>query len=148
MYKRQLYFYDTTCSKTVGFPQSRIRIVVLLDHRVICELLNSHCRFANHTAMIQYSPAFLQAARVKAVTFDPPLIADDIWMNICHRTKRGCCSGVNERARRRRFKPALPSIIMGNVQSLRNKPDELETCVRYLHEFREASLLCLTDVVQ
>ena len=34
---------------------------------------------------------------------------------------------------------------MGNVQSLRNKPDELEACVRYLHEFREASLLCLTE---
>lgn len=34
---------------------------------------------------------------------------------------------------------------MGNVQSLRNKPDELETCVRYLHEFRGASLLCLTE---
>ena len=34
---------------------------------------------------------------------------------------------------------------MGNVQSLRNKPDELETRVRFLHEFREASLLCLTE---
>ena len=63
-------------------------------------------------------------------------------MNIRCRTKRGRRSGVNERARRRRFKPALPSIIMGNVQSLRNKPDEL---VRYLHEFREANLLCLTE---
>ena len=39
----------------------------------------------------------------------------------------------------------LPSIIMGNVQSLRNKPDAPETCVRYLHKFREASLLCLTE---
>ena len=76
------------------------------------------------------------------MTFDPPLIADDVWMNIRCRTKRGRRSGVNERARRRRFKPALPIIIMGNVQSLRNKPDEL---VRYLHEFREASLLCLTE---
>ena len=95
--------------------------------------------------MIQYSRAFLQAARVKAVTFDPPLIADDVWMNVRRRTNRGRRSGVNERARRRRFKPALPSIIMRNVQSLRNKPDELETWVRYLHEFREASLLCLTE---
>ena len=68
--------------------------------------------------MIQYSRAFLQAARVKAVTFDPPLIADDVWMNIHRQTKRGRRSGVNERA----------SIIMGNVQSLRNKPDKLEMC--------------------
>ena len=68
------------------------------------------------------------------------------WMNIRRRTKRGRRSGVNERARRRRLKPALPSIIMGNVQSLRNKPDELETCVRYLYKFREASLLCLTKM--
>lgn len=118
---------------------------MLLDRRSICELLNIQCRFASHTVMIQYSRAFLQAARVKAVTFDPPLIADDVWMNIRRRTKWDRRSGVNERARRRRFKPALPSIIMGNVQSLRNKPDELETCVRFLHEFREASLLCLTE---
>ena len=66
-------------------------------------------------------------------------------MNSRRRTKRGRRRGVIGRRRRRRFKPAPPSIIMGNVQSLRNKPDELETCVRFLHEFREASLLCLTE---
>ena len=31
------------------------------------------------------------------------------------------------------------------MSSLRNKPDELDTCVWYLHEFREASLLCLIE---
>ena len=95
--------------------------------------------------MIQYSHAFLQAAQVKAVTFDLPRIADDFWMNIRHQMKRDHRSGVNEQARWRHFKPVLPSIIMGNVQSLKNKPDELETCVRYLHELRETSLLCLTE---
>jgi hypothetical protein len=52
---------------------------------------------------------------------------------------------VKERARRRRYKPCLPTIIFGNAQSLRNKPDELEASVRFLHEFREASLLCFSE---
>ena len=34
---------------------------------------------------------------------------------------------------------------MGNVQSIRNKTDELEACTRYMHEFREANVICLSE---
>ena len=38
----KLYFSGTIWSKTIGFPQSRIGIVVLLDHRLMCELCKSY----------------------------------------------------------------------------------------------------------
>lgn len=38
---------------------------------------------------------------------------------------RGCRAGAKVKARRRRYKPCLPSILMGNVNSLLNKCDEL-----------------------
>jgi hypothetical protein len=59
--------------------------------------------------------------------------------------KRGRRGGIREKTRRRIFKLAMPSIILGNAQSLRNKTDELEACVRYLREYREANLVCLSE---
>ena len=50
-----------------------------------------------------------------------------------------------ETARRRRYQLPLPSIVMGHVQSIRNKTDELEACTRYMHEFREANVICLSE---
>ncbi|KAI3369831.1 hypothetical protein L3Q82_024408, partial [Scortum barcoo] len=40
------------------------------------------------------------------------------------RRRRGRRAGVERRARRRRYRPVLPSIIMGNVRSLPNKMDK------------------------
>ena len=48
------------------------------------------------------------------------------------------------RARRRRYSLPLPSVVFGNVQSVRNKETELAACVKFLHEYREANLICLT----
>ncbi|TWW65035.1 hypothetical protein D4764_22G0006820 [Takifugu flavidus] len=61
------------------------------------------------------------------------------------RTKRGCRAGVERRARRRRYRPVLPSIIMGNVRSLPNKMDELAALTRHQREYRESSLLLFTE---
>ena len=44
---------------------------------------------------------------------------------------------------KRRQKPCLPSLIVGNVRSLVNKADELTTPVRSQREYRECSLMCL-----
>ena len=41
------------------------------------------------------------------------------------RRKRGKAGGVRKRMRTRKYKPYLPSVIMGNVQSLNSKIDEL-----------------------
>lgn len=62
-------------------------------------------------------------------------------------TRRGLKKGgVRARLKRETHKQrALPSIILANVRSLRNKLDELQACVNHLHEFRTASVLAFTE---
>ncbi|XP_051814888.1 uncharacterized protein LOC127537121 [Acanthochromis polyacanthus] len=57
----------------------------------------------------------------------------------------GCRAGAKVKARKWRYKPFLPSVIMGNVNSLPNKSDELETLVKTDKTYRECSLLCFTE---
>lgn len=61
------------------------------------------------------------------------------------RRYRGCRAGAGLKARKWRYKPFLPSIIMGNVNSLTNKSDELETLVKTQKVYRECSLMCFTE---
>ncbi|KAI3360249.1 hypothetical protein L3Q82_014566 [Scortum barcoo] len=61
------------------------------------------------------------------------------------RRRRGRRAGVERRARRRCYRPVLPSIIMGNVRSLPNKMDELVALTRHQRENRECSLLLFTE---
>lgn len=58
---------------------------------------------------------------------------------------RGCCAGSKLKAKKRRFKPAVPAIMMGNVNSYHNKCDELLALVKHHRSFRESSLICLTE---
>ncbi|KAK1882818.1 Protein-lysine N-methyltransferase EFM5 [Dissostichus eleginoides] len=51
----------------------------------------------------------------------------------------------NRENKMRRFKPYLPSVIMGNVRSLTNKTDELAALVKTQREYQESSLLCFTE---
>ena len=64
------------------------------------------------------------------------------------RIYRGCKAGAKLKARladnRRRFKPSIPSITMGNVNALPNKIDEL-TALTNQRIYRESSLLIFTD---
>ena len=59
--------------------------------------------------------------------------------------KRGKRGGIRLRLRRRKFKLPLPSIVLGNAQSLGNKCDELSACCKYLNEFRNANLICFSE---
>jgi len=54
---------------------------------------------------------------------------------------------VRQRIRRlqRKNRIPLPSIMMANVQSLRNKTDELQANVLHLREFRDACVLAFTE---
>jgi ribosome assembly protein 1 len=64
------------------------------------------------------------------------------------RHRRGTRAGTKARLRRethRRFKPCLPSIVMGNVRSLANKTDELTALASGQCVYRECSLLCFTE---
>ncbi|CAI5677546.1 unnamed protein product [Oreochromis niloticus] len=61
--------------------------------------------------------------------------------------KRGKKGDVRQRVRklRRKNRVPLPSMILANVQSLRNKTDELQGNVLHLREYREACLMALTE---
>ena len=48
-------------------------------------------------------------------------------------------------AKRWKYKPSVPSVIMGNVNCLTNKTVELAALVRTDRTFRERSLLCLSE---
>ena len=56
--------------------------------------------------------------------------------------KRG---GVRQRVRRRGHRPPLPTITLANVRSIKNKLDELRVNIRYDHEYRNSSIICLTE---
>ena len=58
--------------------------------------------------------------------------------------KLGNKGGVRTRARNRKGRPPLPSILLCNSRSLGNKFDGVTVSVKFLHEFQEACLLCFT----
>jgi len=90
---------------------------------------------------IVYSRAQLIAlCRPKLPPGERPVIPLEL-----RRRARGCRSGVKRRAKTRRYKPSVPSIITGNVRSLANKTDELGALVMSERIFRESSLLCFTE---
>ena len=80
----------------------------------------------------------------RTVTLDFSFLHDP---QLCHLRvrKRGKRGGVRLRMRRRKFKLPLPSIVLGNAQSLGNKCDELSACCQHMHEFRDASLICFSE---
>ena len=60
--------------------------------------------------------------------------------------KRGKRAGLRLRLRKQPLsRTPLPSIILSNARSLRNKVDELQANVRFQHEFRDACLLAITE---
>uniref|UniRef100_A0A3B1JI52 Reverse transcriptase domain-containing protein n=1 Tax=Astyanax mexicanus TaxID=7994 RepID=A0A3B1JI52_ASTMX len=65
------------------------------------------------------------------------------------RPYRGCRAGTKLKAKRMekrwRFKPSVPSVVMGNVNALTNKTDELATLVSNQRLYRECSILCFTE---
>ena len=58
--------------------------------------------------------------------------------------KRCRKGGVRRRNSKRGCRPVLPSVIMGNVQSISNKMEELYACLR-LRVFRNCSMMCFTE---
>lgn len=61
---------------------------------------------------------------------------------------RGRRGGVRQRLKRLSGKqrhPPLPSIMLANVRSLRNKLDELQANTKYQWAYKEANLICITE---
>lgn len=66
------------------------------------------------------------------------------------RKYRGCRAGASVKtgstnSKRRRYKPSVPSILMGNVNALQNKVDELAGLMKTQKFYRESSLIVLTE---
>ena len=60
--------------------------------------------------------------------------------------KLGRRGGVRQRLRRQQLRRIpLPSIILPNVQSLRNKIDELQASAKFLSEYRHYCIISLTE---
>ena len=58
--------------------------------------------------------------------------------------KRGRRGGIRQRLRRRGNRPPLPSMILSNARSLRNKMDELRLLTRGCFEYRESCIMLFT----
>lgn len=59
--------------------------------------------------------------------------------------KRGKRGGVRLRLRNRGDRPPLPSVILSNVRSLKNKIEELRVITRTWHEYRESCFMVFTE---
>ncbi|KAK7907136.1 hypothetical protein WMY93_015748 [Mugilogobius chulae] len=59
--------------------------------------------------------------------------------------RRGRRGGVRQRLRRRGSRPPLPSVILCNVRSLKNKIEELRLLTGTCFEYRESCLLTVTE---
>ena len=92
---------------------------------------------------ILYTSAELHSYRGQPLCNIARLSNSDIPKEI-RRRKRGRPGGVRRRMRARNYKPYLPSVIVGFVQSLNSKIDELYVNTKYLHDFRTASLMSFT----
>lgn len=92
------------------------------------------------------------------VPANDPLIRDLDWVRDYvrqdqdgnkHRFKpkrrRGRRAGVRVRLRKRGDRPPLPTIVFGNVRSVRNKIDELAANCRFNSEYKNSSVIGLTE---
>ena len=69
-----------------------------------------------------------------------PEIPKEFW-----RRRWGCRTGAKLKAKRRKHKPSVPAILMGNVRSLANKTDKLVVLVKTQREYRESSVICFME---
>ncbi|CAM4427607.1 unnamed protein product [Leuciscus chuanchicus] len=64
---------------------------------------------------------------------------------LLYKTRRGCRAGKKLREKKRRFRPAVPSVTMGNLRSISNKTDELSALTRYQREYKDSCLLIFSE---
>lgn len=104
---------------------------------------------------IRYDREFLLLLR-NSVSVECPTAVDKIpnYLKINEKgakahTKRkcGCRAGLCRRLKRLKEKNKLylPTTLLINVQSLQAKMDELSANMRYLHEYRNSSVLAITE---
>ncbi|KAK7483337.1 hypothetical protein BaRGS_00025397 [Batillaria attramentaria] len=121
--------------------RARTSVVCVFWMVLLCVTSANHRLHPTDSTPIQYNMAELYRLRTLSTTARPVL---DLPSEMKPR-KRGRRGGARQRNKRRKCKPYLPTIIMGNVQSLSNKIDELSATVSFREEFRTCSLLCFSE---
>lgn len=74
-----------------------------------------------------------------------PSALPTIPTEIRKKTKRGKKAGIRCRMRKRKTNPFMPPITFGNCRALKEKIDYLRLNCRFLHQYREASCIALTE---
>jgi len=108
-----------------------------------------------HISFYIYFLTMCTATSRAVYTRDELLVLSRIGRGIKHpiptalrKLYRGCRAGAKLKAkrhnRRRRYKPLLPSVIMGKANLLPNKCDEREALVRNQRLYKQSSLIWLT----
>ena len=92
------------------------------------------------TRLVYHRDQLIMLSKLKIISEISPQIPMEL-----KRKRRGCRAGVRQREKRWRFKPFLPTVVMGNVRSLANKIDELRVLTRSQKEYRECSIMCFTE---
>ena len=88
------------------------------------------------TRVVYHRDQLLMLSKVKIISEITSQIPKEL-----KRKRRGCRAGVRQREKRWRFKPFLPTVVMGNVRSLANKMDELQVLARSQKEYRQCSIM-------
>lgn len=132
---------------------------LILLFTVFVSVLQLGLLAASKPSKIQYSRDYLLIFE-KPVIGGPPadLVLPDLEEFVGHKKgdhfraqkrkprKRGRRGGVRERMRRQHLsRIPLPSIILSNACSLRNKTEELQALVRHQHAFRDACILAFSE---
>ena len=126
-------------------------------------LWESHCGATTTTTpwapdgngIIQYSQEYLLSLQYRnSSTYQAGILSDPGRLDNQSRDlrgkttrKRGRKGGLRQRLKRLTGKgvcPPLPSIMLANVRSLRNKLHELQANCKLQWAYREASLICIT----
>lgn len=93
-----------------------------------------------HEGIVYTCDQLIVLAKPTLLTREGPSISEELRRRHC-----GHRAGALWRAKRRRFKPYLPTIIMGNVRALANKMNEFSALTRSQRKYRECSITCFTE---
>ena len=101
----------------------------------------THLRSMPYQASITYSMSELIRLQTSPL-ISKPNIAISSELKIRKRGRKGDIKTTNKN---RLFKPYLLNLIFGNIQSIRNKMDELCGNVGYHHNLRTCSVVCFSE---
>ena len=115
-------------------------IVLLCSSSINCGLNENVHESTLRT--IKFTMAELRALNIGLIANSRPTDFESFPEEV--KKKRSRKGGVRRRNSKRGCRPVLPSVIMGNVQSISNKMDELHACLRF-RVFRNCSMMCFTE---